>query len=217
MALSVAGLIAGSRALFNDRLDDNYVRDDISDQIDGVTKRLTLIARNIVDFTTDGAPANPVLLVNEVALATAVFAKPTGIVTTPAAAIAVGSEVYAEYYHTLVTDANYALWVTDAANFVGQTDPTEVAEGLASAMHNYVAAMAAEKMADISGWYYQSQAGNKNFNKDQISAKFLAIYTAKLANAEKLLESFYTRHGQRNAPAKAVANYRGVRGVTPRR
>lgn len=215
MALTVAGLILGARALFNDRFDNNYVRDDLSDQIDGVVTRLRCINRNIVNVAA-GAPANPVLLIDEVAEASAVFTLPTGIVVE-SPAIAAGSEVFAEYFFTLCTDAEYTLWATDAANFVGETDPTEIAVGLASALHNYMAAMAAEKMSDMTGWYYQASAGNKNFNKDSISAKFLAIYTAKLKLAGELRDAFSTRHGKREAPSLKVSNYRGVRPYTPRR
>jgi len=215
MALTVAGLIGGARALFNDRYDNNFANDDISDQVDGTNQRFKLQNRNLVGVS-QGAPANPALYYNNNLVSTTVFNAATGIVTI-ASPPGAGGDLKGEYFFTLCTDAEYTLWATDAANFVGSTDPTQVADGLASCLHNYMAAMAAEKMSDMSGWYYQAAAGNKNFNKDQISAKFLAIYKEKMATAEKLRDDFYKRHGQREAPAKAVTNFRGVERYTPRR
>jgi len=215
MAITLAGLVTGARNLFNDRLDDNYIIDDISDQVDGTNKRFRVTNRNIVN-SGDGAPADPVFTINGTVYASVTVSKSTGIAVFTAAP-AEGAYVLAEYYHVLIVDANYEAWASDAANFVGQTSVTAIPDGLASACHNYIAAMAAEKMSDLSSWYYSANAGNSSFNKDAIATKFREMMKAKMEIAEKLREDYYTRHGQRNAPSTQVANYSGVKTVTPRR
>ena len=74
----------------------------------------------------------------------------------------------------------------------------------------------ADKMSNLSSWYYSANAGNKSFNKDAIAAKFSKMATDQATAATASRDGVYTRQGQRNAPATKLTNI-PFPSYTPRR
>lgn len=208
MAVLVSQLISRARSLMNDELGDHFVADDGSDQVDGVNLRFKAVNQNLVD-TADGAPADPVMLVNGTPV-TATVDNATGIFTA-ASAPAAGSLVSLEYYFVLILDDTWLTFARLGAEFVGvspdftaPTDDSHVPPLLELAVEHCMAGLGAGKMANLSSWYYAANAGDKSFNKDAIAAKFSKIAADEQAAALKARDDVYTRQGQRNAPAYRI-------------
>jgi len=224
--LTVASIVTAARGLVDDRLDDSFSHDDLGEFADGTNTRFKLFNRFVVDNTTDGAPADPVLLVNLAPVAYTV-AKETGIITATVAPAA-GSLVQAEYYHTLLSDAMYVEIVKQAHAFFGNyvagvtdsitiSSDTAIEETLFDSATHYVGSRAAKKLSTQTAWFYSAGAGGKNFNKDTISAKFKALADELMTEALKAREDVYTRHGKRDAPAIKHSLIRPVLRYQPRR
>lgn len=212
MSVLVSQLVTQARSAFNDLLNDHFAQDDVSDQVDGVNVKFKALNQNLSDVAA-GSPISPRLLINGAAVAGATDLS-TGIFTA-AVAPGAGSLASLEYYFTLIDDATYINFAQMAAAFIGVaqttaftalTDETYINPNLVNAAVRYMHSLAAKKMANLSSWYYQANAGNKSFNKDTISAKFLAAAEDEKAQAEKEREDFYTRQGARNAPAYRLTN-----------
>jgi hypothetical protein len=226
--VSLANIIQGARQLINDRLFHHFYNDELSDIIDGQSNQYALTNRNIVDVT-DGAPLDPVVTVNNVA-ATATFDKTNGIITF-AAAPNQGDVVVAQYYLELMTDAEYVSFANTMEGFLGfaittNTDGrfTTITDGSSAittnytdACSNFVAAKAAEQMANLTGWWYRANDGDKSFDKAAVSAHFKAMATNLEDKATKARDGIYTRQGRREAPSWGQSNLRPQINPQPRR
>ncbi len=112
----------------------------------------------------------------------------------------IGDNVYIEYAQM----AAAFIGVAGAVAFAGGGEDSLIDPNLENAAVKYMHSLAAKKMANLSSWYYSANAGNKSFNKDTISAKFLA--DAKDESAQAIIErdDFYKRQGAQNAPAYRI-------------
>lgn len=206
----VSDLITKARAQLNDGYADNFTRDDISDLADGATTVFQAYNQNILNAAA-GAPADPIIRVNNAPSALASFVAASGMMTASAAP-AVGVLVNLEYYFTLMTDAQYLGFAQEAAKFIGlvpaftgTSQDSKLAGPTAEAAVLYMVHLGATKMANLAGWYYRAGAGNKNVDKAVIAQAFAKMATDKLAQATAVRNDIYTREGQRNAPGWGVA------------
>lgn len=212
MSVLVSYLIANTRAQFNDLLNDHFAQDDVSDQVDGTNKKFKALNQNISNLAA-GAPIDPRLIVNGAAvagatdLATGIF---TATVAPPAGALA-----SLEYYFTLVDEATYIQFANMAAAFLGMarpvhftavTDDSYIVDNLANAAVHYMHSLAAKKMANLSSWYYSANAGNKSFDKNAISAKFLADAEDEKKQAKDERDDFYKGDGMQYRAATRLGN-----------
>lgn len=223
MAVTVAELITGARIHVDDSLDDHFVQDDLTLQMDGTNKRFKLINRYVVDKTTDGAPADPVVITEDFSgtlgtITAFTLDKITGIITFTASpdpnTIA---QLSCDHYHVIIPDDKYTSWANDAANFLGETVATAIADLAKHAAEVFMASEAAQKLASKTCWWYNANAGDKSVNKDTIMAKFAQLSTQKHTEAVSAREDLYTRHGKSNAPATVLTNIKGVKRYVPKR
>ncbi len=223
MAVTVAELITGARIHVDDALDDHLIEDDLTLQMDGTNKRFKLINRYVVDNTTDGAPADPVVITESFtgvigSITAFTVDKITGIITfTVAPDPATIAQLTCEHYHVIIPNDKYTSWANDAANFLGETDPTNIADLAKHAAEVFMASEAAQKLASKTSWWYNANAGNKSVNKDSIMAKFAQLATRKHEEAVAARTDIYTRHGKKDAPATVLTNIRGVQRYVPKR
>ena len=133
-------------------------------------------------------------------------------------AFLVTSQFDSEYFYNLATDAEYTEALNSAAEeTVGAaTDPTTIPAGLMTALKKFALANVAGKFADYSAWFYLARSGDKEFDKDKVSKKFLDLQAAYYKQATDAREGFYKRLGAREAPSVGVTNY-GIQGYGPRR
>lgn len=220
MGVLVSSLVTKARAEFNDLVSDHFATDDLSDQVDGVNTRFKVLNQNLVGIA-QGSPADPVLYANNTAVDGS-FDLATGIFTADTAPTA-GSLCSAEYYFVLIEDAVYIGFAERGAQFVGVsptltaiTDDSQVSKLLEDGAVKYMASLAANKMSNLSSWYYEAHAVDKGFNKDTISAKFTKMAEDLALQATAARDGVYTRHGQRNAPAQGVLIRRPFPDWTPR-
>lgn len=211
MGVLVSSLVTKTRAAFNDGLGDHFAQDDVSDQVDGSNKRFKALNQNLVNIAA-GAPTDPALYVNGAAVS-GVMNLATGIFTATVAPTA-GSLANLEYYFTLIDDATYILFAQLAASFIGVSiNPpfttlaadSMIDPNIDNAAVRYMHAQAAKKMANLSSWYYSANAGNKSFNKDTISAKFLADAKDEEVQAAKERDDFYKGDGAQYRAAARIS------------
>jgi len=210
MGVLVSSLVTKTRAAFNDEYSDHFAQDDVSDQVDGSNKRFKSLNQNISNIAA-GAPADPALFVNGTAVA-GTMNLATGIFTATTAPTA-GALASLEYYFTLIDDATYIQFAQMAASFIGvaQVIPfttlaadSFIDPNIETGAVRYMHAQAAKKMANLTSWYYSANAGSKSFNKDSISAKFMADAKDEEAQAIAERDGFYTRKGAAAAPAQRI-------------
>lgn len=222
MGVLVSYLVTNARGEFNDLKNDHFAQDDVSDQVDGVNQRFKALNQNVSNIAA-GAPIDPRLMVNGAAVAGATDLA-TGIFTAAAAPPA-GALASLEYYFTLIDDATYINFANMAAAFIGVaqpvhfvalTDDSHIEDNLAHAAVRYMHSLAAKKMANLSSWYYQANAGNKSFNKDAISAKFLADAEDEKKQAKDERDDFFKGDGAQFRSATRLGNIRFPSYTPPR-
>jgi hypothetical protein len=202
---TLASLIVSVRNLLNDGATSYFVKEDLFSQTDAnkTAIRFKTTCRNIVAYVDNllVTPTSPVAS--------------TGIFTL---AVAPKTSLSTEYFYNLATDAEYTEALNSAAEeTVGAaTDPTTIPAGLVTALKKFALANMAGKFADQSAWFYLARSGDKEFDKDKISKKFLDLQTAYYKQATDAREGFYKRLGAREAPSSGIANY-GIQPYGPRR
>lgn len=223
MAFSTTtSLISQARSKVHDRYDSHYVREFLNEQANGVQTVFQLRNRNVVQ-QADGAPADLVALVNNVVVSITSIDQVTGLVTLAAPPAAL-TNVEFRYYYILNTDAEYLDFLKTGSQFVG-IPPTFTALGdlvqfsdeLNAPAISITAVQALRSMASLAHWYYSANAGNKSFNKDSISRKFLDQAATLETAAEKQRSDVYTRFDEYKAPAIALSGNAGLRYWEPRR
>ncbi len=222
MSTTVQQIIDEARTQAHDLPSDNYVRDFLQEQTDGLNTVFQLRNRNVVQVA-DGAPSDLVALVNGAVVTPAAIDQATGLVTL-ASAPGSGTLVEMRYYFVLNPAAEYLNFVKTASRFIGTPPTFTVATGnvqfgdtLVPAAITYVAYLASTSMANLSHWYYAANAGNKSFDKNGISAKFTTQAAALLEEARQLRMDVMQRFDEVNAPAYANIAMRGTRYWEPRR
>lgn len=227
MSTTVATLINGARNHADDRYSDNWARDNLSIQADGINKRFRLTNQNIV-FVADGSPADLVLFSNNVVVGASLYDadQVTGLVVYKVGSTAPvqGVDLRTEYYHVILDDAAYLEFSKGAHNWLGvvptytaKTEDAQIPDLAVHAAELHMASEAAQKLSSKTNWWYQANSGNKSFNKDTIAGKFRELAKQKGEEAEKARADLYQRHGKRDAPATAVTNIRNVVRWQPRR
>ena len=218
--LTAQRVIDQAKAKFNDQSSDHFQKDELSFQADGSLLRYQLTNRNIVNKTTGdpAVPADVVFIVNNSSVVPSSIDADGGIVVLSSAP-AQGDEVFCEYFFQLVNSDTYLEFVRDAVSFINiePTIPltsapqdTEVSPLYLAAMSFYVASRAADKMANLSSWWYQANAGNKSFNKDSIAAKFRDQSKTWEAEALKRRDDVSKRADRHFAPATGHGGFNSI-------
>lgn len=222
MASVASSLIRQARGLVHDLYSSHYVREFLNEQANGTQTVFQLRNRNVVQLA-DGAPADLKALVNNSFVTISDVDEETGLVTLGAAPATL-TNVEFRYYYVLNTDAEYLDFLRQGSAFVG-IPPTFTAidqvvqfgEDLDAPAVTCTASKAARSMSSLAHWYYSANAGNKSFNKDQISRKFEEEAKQLLADANAQRSDVYTRFDQAKAPAIALNSTAGLRYWEPRR
>lgn len=224
---TVGEMITRARGLMSDRADSNYVREFLNEQVTNSNKFFQVRNRNLLNVADDGAPADVQVLVAGLVVVPVTITASTGLIEL-ATAPTVGETVEVRYFFHLNTDPEYLDFLRSAAGFVG-TVPTygalppvlaeddQITDNVEGAAVQYTAAQAARSMASMSHWWYSANQGNKSFNKDTISRKFMDQAKAWEDEARALRLDAYDRFDKRHAPATRSTNLRGVRPWTPPR
>jgi len=223
LSLLVSDVITRARGLMHDKKDDNYVREFLNEQANGGNVTFQARNRNLLQ-AADGAPSDVAILVAGAAVGITALNKNAGLITV-AAAPTTGQSVEVRYYFELATDATWLDFYRTAAGFIGSTtevaattDPVAWDPAYAPAVVQYAAAQASRSLASQTHWYYSANAGNKSFNKDQVSSKFMKQATDWEKEAKDLRLAVPERFDQNKAPAfQYVGPARGTRYWEPRR
>ena len=227
--MTVADLISLVRSDFHDGPADHFSRDILSAQVDGSTIVFALTNRNLITVSAGGAPADPSMLIGGVVTVPISLDVTSGLIQPRLGALAIGPTLEVRYYFELIQDGDYVNFAQGASRFIGQavtgtwTTATVWApsdDRLTEAAKLYMVSLAADKMSDLSSWWYQAQAGNKSFNKEAVAKNFKAMATARREEAAKLRDDVYTRFSERQAPsshATAVTGPNISRPFAPRR
>ncbi len=215
-------VIDSARHLIDDGPGDHFSNDEISFQADGTNVRFKLTNQNVVQVA-EGAPVDVEVYVNGAIVTISSVEQAKGIVVLDAAPVA-GAKVLAEYYFVLIADDVYLDFVKDTSTFLGfvptfdaSVDEVQFPLIYRDAANKYTACLAAKKMSNLASWYYQANAGNKNFNKDTIANKFREMSKDLCLDAEKSRNDVSTRHGQREAPATSLGRMLPMPLYKPRR
>lgn len=222
MSTTVQQIIDEARTQAHDLPSDNYVRDFLQEQANGINLVFQLRNRNVVQLAS-GAPANLVALVNGAVAAITSVDTDSGLVTL-AVAPASGSLAEFRYYFVLNPAAEYLNFVKTASRFIGTpprftaaTDLVQFGDTLVPSVITYVAYLASTSMANLSHWYYAANAGNKSFNKAEISRKFSDQAKEKKEEARALRMDVMQRFDEVSAPAYRNTAQRGTRYWEPQR
>lgn len=223
MSLLISQVITRARGLMHDRKDGHYVREFLNEQALGLSATFQTRNRNLLQVV-DGAPADVACLVNNVTGTITTLDKPTGLLTLNATP-ALASQIEVRYYFEMATDAEWLDFYRIAKGAIGdETEVTLLTEAvlwdtaLMPAVANYAAAAASRSLASLTHWYYSANAGNKSFNKDQVSRKFAESAEKMEAVADKLrLSAYGNRFDAATAPAYAYRPTRGIRYWEPPR
>lgn len=226
--ISLSDIVAGARQHINDGIAHHLYEDEISDQIDGYSKSYILTNRNLVNIAS-GAPLNPTAIVNNVVVA-ATFDLVNGIITFSIVPNA-GDVVKLRFYFELMSDAEYVEYAQGLQTFLGFPFTTNASgrwSGIADitssistlftdAVTNFVASKAAGQMANLSGWWYRANDGDKSFDKAAVSAHFKDMAIDLKNEAEFARDGIYTRQGSAEAPASGVSRMRPLFNPQPLR
>ena len=227
--ISLASIVAGARQHINDGIAHHLYVDELSDVIDGFSTYYYLTNRNLVDKTTDGAPMDPTVTVNNVVVP-AMFDKVNGKVTFTTAPSA-GDLVMVTYYFELMTDAEYVEYAQNLQTFfgfpftsnasgqwsgIGDTSST-ITTLYADAAKKFVASAAADQMANLTGWWYRANDGDKSFDKGEVSQHFKEMAINLKNEAEFARDGIYTRQGSAEAPASGIGRMKPLFNPQPRR
>lgn len=208
----------------HDRKNGHYVREFLNEQANGVNVTFQVRNRNLLQVA-DGAPTNVKIYIAGTDTAIVALDQDAGLITLAVAPTA-GLTVDVRYYFEMATDAEWLDFYVTAAGFVGDSSTTAIvatdAVGfvatLSPAVVMFAAAEASRALASLTHWYYSANAGNKSFNKDQISRKFMEQAKGFEDNAEKLRLQNYERFDSNKEAAFAyVGPARGTAYWEPRR
>lgn len=223
MSLLVSSVVTKARGLMHDRKDSNYVREFLNEQATGAQLTFQTRNRHLLQ-EADGAPMDVDCLVAGTAAIITNLEEDPGLLTLQTAPTA-GQTVEVRYYFEFATDEEWLDYYRTAAGFVGDasvitalTDTVGFTSQLEPAVTQYAAAQASRSLASLTHWYYSANAGNKSFNKDQISKKLMEQAAAFEAQAEKLRLSYYNSFDANQAPAFAYTGpSRGTQYWEPKR
>lgn len=215
MSTTVQQVIDRARGEVHDRADSHFGRDFLTEQATGTTAVFLLRNRNVLQLA-DGAPTDLTAFVNGAPVAITSVDQITGLVTLTASPAQL-SQVEMRYWYVLNTNTEFLDFVRAASNFVGApatftalTDNVQFQDLLVEAAVKYAASLASRSMASLAHWYYSANAGQKSFNKDQISAKFSKQADDLEAAARKVRMDVYQRFDAVDAPAYKHTAYRGM-------
>lgn len=111
--------------------------------------------------------------------------------------------VYVDYYYQWFTDAEYAEFLYQAAQFAlaGTTDPTLIPNGLSFSMMQFAMAQFWYARASQYGEKYAATAGDSSEAVNTVSDAYMKLGKAAQAIAQSERTAYYQRQGQREAPA----------------
>ena len=136
---------------------------------------------------------------------------------TFAVAPTAGIEILADYNYYWFSDTQHTEFLNEAAQTTqaGVTDPTQVGAGLIQAMMQFAAANFFQARASQYAERYATSGGQAGTSVDVVSKTYLSLAKAATLRGTQYRDEFYSRQGQRNAPAAVIVNY-AIDPITPR-
>lgn len=190
-------------------------RSVLGDQVNGTNKFFQLNNRRIVEPTA--LTTSLIVISDGVTLApvTGYTDDPVrGTFTVVGAAPA--TSLLARYDFLYFLDDEIDGHLQNGLRFVGYSDVTGVPDLLLNAALLSGAGYAFQALAARTAPLYDASAGGKTLNKASIKKHWLDLAAMKFKEAKEALDNYYTRQGQRNAPAYGQFNT-GQVPYTPKR
>ena len=72
-------------------------------------------------------------------------------------------------------------------------------------------------MANLTGWWYRANDGDKSFDKGEVSQHFKEMAINLKNEAEFARDGIYTRQGSAEAPASGIGRMKPLFNPQPRR
>ena len=120
-----------------------------------------------------------------------------------------GSTWTADYNYLWFADLFYTEWLNEAAQqtLAGVSDPTVMIEGLIEPMLQFALAHFARARASFFGEQIRASGGDQSQDAQTKADFYNTMAKSCDAKAQLLLDRYYQRQGQRNAPAWADINH----------
>lgn len=213
--MSLASLILSARILAKDESTSNFSRETPQGANDGTNTHFTLGFRNIII-------ANVFLTVNTSYRQQTGYTfddaasgiSPAGLITISPAPANAANPFLIDYNYYWFTDAEFTEFLNDAAQKLGQTDPTKVAVNLVDILLQYCLGYFWQARATQYAHRYASSGGQVGQSVQDVTKAFKALADDAFALADKWRTAFYQRQGQREAPATATTNF-AIDPMTP--
>jgi hypothetical protein len=129
-----------------------------------------------------------------------------GILTITAAPAA-NTELKVDYNFYWFTDTDHTEFLNDAAEMLGNTDPTLVPSGLGMAMLQYALGYFWQRRASQYAHRFSSSSMGNAAQVDQVTKNFTTLAAASFKLGDNFREMYYKRQGQREAPASGTGAF----------
>lgn len=140
----------------------------------------------------------------------------SGYIQMASAPDSVTQPFFFDYNFQWFTDATLTKMIDEATGDLGGVAGTDLDPGLYSAQVQFALARYWKARASSYAHLYQTAGGGANAMPESVSKQFLDLAKAATNEGIRLMNSFYTRHGKRQAPASGTITY-GISPYTPRR
>lgn len=124
--------------------------------------------------------------------------------------------LYFDYFYLWFSDADYQVMIDEATEILGGTAGQSVVEGLYPALIQFALMRYWTRRSSTWATFYQSSGGGASADPKTPTQNFLALAKMAADLGKTLMMNYYTRQGQREAPASGSITY-GVDPYTPKR
>jgi hypothetical protein len=111
---------------------------------------------------------------------------------------------YVDYYWQWMTDTDMSAFLDQASYDIGYSPTSTIPDGLTNAFTMFAAAHFYERMAAKYASRFNSSGGGQGQSVDVVTQNYKKLADNAISQAEKMKTAYYTRHGQREAPATAT-------------
>ena len=139
-----------------------------------------------------------------------------GYVNITAAPDTTTQPFFFDYYFQWCTDAEITKFIDGATEDLGGVMGTDLEAGLYSAQVQFAISRYWKARASSYAHLYATAGGGANASPESLTENFMKLAREATKEGVRLMTSFYTRHGKRNAPASGTISY-GISPYTPRR
>jgi hypothetical protein len=206
-------LILDVRVLGHDSYDSNRItRENLKGKIDGLNTNFYIEFNKIIVGsvyisydTTFRAGTGFTVDVDNGIITFAVAPNPTDT-----------KSLVADYNFQWFTDNEITTFLYDAVKVMSLTDPTTIPSGLIPSLKQLSLHFFYQAKATQYAIRYASSGGGVGHNVDTVTKNFRDLAKSAYENGIKLLELYYQRAGQRNAPTSTTVVHR-IDPLTPMR